>query len=211
MWSLRRGRIVILPGQYYDAETGLNYNYHRDYDLATGRYVESDPIGLKGGINTYAYATGNPMLKIDPLGLDVTVGYFPGESGHVGLGVNSTNTSGLYPNGIYPNEVNGSKLVTCLDVKGIVQADGSRKGAKYLVIHTISAQDAQIQNYIDAAKNNAQQTYNTCWNQCTGFVRNALKAGGVVLPIGATFGFFPETFFNALRWGYGPWTVPGNQ
>lgn len=47
----------------------LNQNWNRDYDPLTGKYIESDPIGLKGGVNTYEYVHQDPLLYSDPSGL----------------------------------------------------------------------------------------------------------------------------------------------
>lgn len=55
--------------QYFDSETGLHYNGARYYEPKTGRYLSSDPIGLRGGLNTYVYAGNNPLRYIDPFGL----------------------------------------------------------------------------------------------------------------------------------------------
>ncbi|MBT2747150.1 MULTISPECIES: RHS repeat-associated core domain-containing protein [unclassified Lysobacter] len=59
------------PGQQYDSISDLNYNYFRDYDPSVGRYVQSDPIGLIGGVSTYAYVLSNPSIWTDPKGLFV--------------------------------------------------------------------------------------------------------------------------------------------
>jgi RHS repeat-associated protein len=56
------------PGQYYDVETKTHYNYMRHYDPSIGRYTQTDPIGLRGGVNTYLYVGGNPVAYIDPEG-----------------------------------------------------------------------------------------------------------------------------------------------
>ncbi|PAT38973.1 RHS repeat-associated core domain-containing protein, partial [Vandammella animalimorsus] len=60
---------IRFPGQYYDKETGTHYNFHRDYDPSTGRYLQSDPIGLDGGVNYFIYAFNNSLLLTDSNGL----------------------------------------------------------------------------------------------------------------------------------------------
>jgi len=64
---------IRFPGQYYDQETGLHYNYHRYYDPKLGRYLTPDPIGLEGGINLFVYVASNPLRFFDVNGLVVTI------------------------------------------------------------------------------------------------------------------------------------------
>lgn len=67
--SAHIGLALRLPGQFADPETGLSDNYQRTYDPQAGRYLEPDPLGSAGDQNPYAYAGGNPLQHVDPLGL----------------------------------------------------------------------------------------------------------------------------------------------
>ena len=62
------------PGQYFYKESSQHYNYFRDYEPATGRYLESDPIGLRGGVNTFGYVSNNSLTKVDLKGLIIWQG-----------------------------------------------------------------------------------------------------------------------------------------
>jgi RHS repeat-associated protein len=63
------------PGQYFDTESALHYNWHRYYDPSTGRYLSPDPIGIEGGSNLFGYVGVNPLSQIDPNGLDAIIAH----------------------------------------------------------------------------------------------------------------------------------------
>jgi RHS repeat-associated protein len=80
------------PGQYFDVETGKSYNHFRHYDSAIGRYVESDPLGLNAGLNTFAYVRGSPLSYVDEKGLCRVKGVWSKEPT---FGVSSVNFKGI--------------------------------------------------------------------------------------------------------------------
>jgi RHS repeat-associated protein len=191
------------PGQYADRESGLSYNYFRDYDPIAGRYVESDPIGLRGGLNTYVYGLDDPLTGMDPSGLDVVVTYYPGGPGHVGIGVNTNQTVGLYP------ILHSIPMATCSTVSGAILSDQTfqpqkvRNAASSLIIKTEPWQDLLMQRYIDRVRNGGYPSYNLCAYQCQSFVDGVLTAGGVARPPSPGIASFPASYYDALQDMYG--------
>ena len=156
------------PGQYFDKETKLHYNYHRSYDSRTGRYTQGDPIGLDGGWNRFGYVGGNPLSRIDPKGLDFWVeGSVEGEGGHP---FHRSVCVGKYAGGRLCISFGVAEDECLMNCKGEVYEDTSAAGP--LVPNhfqsSSAAQDAEIEAYFRSLLGR-QGRYFLLGNNCRDF------------------------------------------
>jgi RHS repeat-associated protein len=144
------------------------YYRARYYDPQIGRFVKEDPVGFAAGENFYVYALGSPTNWIDPKGLDVTVKLYPATNpyGHIGLGVNTLQTEGFYPDVDLPA------------YPGHILPDTEYPAIKCIIIHTTPQQDRDIQNFINSKKK-TPGWWRFPGSDCANFVHDALKAGGI--------------------------------
>lgn len=172
------------PGQRYDAVTGLFQNGWRDYDPTSGRYVQSDPIGLGGGISTYGYVANNPFGATDINGLDIAVAIdrdavptFFGSAGHSAtlVGTDAKGWTYYSKDGVDGAGVSLNVRQDYPTMADFLTTNGSRYREGF-VISANAIQDFDAKRWADRHIGDA---YSGAWNNCADFVRGTLHAGGL--------------------------------
>jgi RHS repeat-associated protein len=159
------------PGQQSTDASGLFYNYQREYEPAVGRYSQSDPIGLEGGISAYAYVNSAPTLAIDPLGLRKSLAILSASEqggvplfgdnpfGHIALATES----GLYSYGT--SHAYGSS------VGEYIQSQLTNRSVEIVEFETSAAQEALMESVM---KSHNSKDYNVKSHNCATAVADSL-------------------------------------
>jgi RHS repeat-associated protein len=196
------------PGQYFDVESGLAYNVNRDYESVTGRYIQSDPIGLAGGVSTFSYALANPASQSDLLGLvtGVTVwqpvGWGESSFGHISTNINGTTYSF------------GPKGMTVIPTDEYLSKNSFRDGTE-VTLNLTPEQEEMLKNSLLKPQGDYSPLKNNCGSPLqrgleslgidTGNQTLPVSLGNQLLDMGMTNGVIDHAPSNPSNGTNAPW------